>query len=98
MIPPAITTFPGPILSLIRPAGNVTNPKIRQQIAKAMAISARDHPNSAFNGLMNTLHAYRSIPHVVLLINPSNKGIHLGAVFISSAIIKTLLSRYNKDK
>ena len=78
MIPPTITTGLGPYLSLIRPAGNVINPKTRQQIAKAMAISARDHPNSAFNGLMNTLHAYKRAPHVVLLNNPNKRGTHLG--------------------
>jgi hypothetical protein len=85
--PPDITTFRGPILSLHRPAGKVTNPNIRQQIANAMAISARDQPNSAFNGLMKTLHAYRSIPHVVLPNKPNSKGIHLGIVFTSSAIV-----------
>jgi hypothetical protein len=83
-------------LSLKRPAGNVINPNTRQQMAKAMAISARDHPNSAFKGLMNTLHAYKSIPHVVLPIKPHSKGTHLGAVFTSSAIIETLLSIHEK--
>jgi hypothetical protein len=66
-------------------------------MAKAMAISARDHPNSAFNGLINTLHAYKSIPHVVLPIKPHSKGTHLGIVF-SSAIIETLLSINEKNK
>jgi hypothetical protein len=92
MMPPAITTGLGPNLSLIRPAGNVINPKTRQQIAKAMAISARDHPNSAFNGLINTLHAYKRAPHVVLLNNPNKRGTHLGPAFTASAIIYTLLS------
>jgi hypothetical protein len=92
-MPPVITTLLGPYLSLNRPAGNVINPNTRQQMANAMAISARVHPNSAFNGLINTLHAYKSIPHVVELIKPNNNGTHLGWVdFTSSAIIKTLLS------
>jgi hypothetical protein len=95
-IPPMSTTFLGPTLSLHLPAGNVIKPKIKQQMAKAMAISARDHPNSALRGLIKTLQAYKSIPQVVLLKRPNRRGIHLGIVSwtSSAAIYHTLLSFY----
>ncbi len=54
---PTSTTIRGPYLSLSLPAMKVVSPNTSAQMAKAMAISALVQPNSALNGLMNTLHA-----------------------------------------
>jgi hypothetical protein len=78
--PPTITTFLGPILSLMRPAGKVMRPKTRQIRAKAKATSGTVHPNCFMRGLIKTLKAYNSKPQDVLPKRPPSNGIHLGKV------------------
>jgi hypothetical protein len=52
-----------------------------------MAISARVQPNSALKGLMKTLQAYNSKPHVVLPKIPPIRGMALGRVVSGPFII-----------